>query len=594
MTTQTQINWTIKRKLTAGLVVTITLAFLAGIAIMFALNLSRTQTNMVGIIVVLLIIGAVMVTAIVFLRNTLETMEKNITDRAKNLEVVLGISQRLSGILELNALLQELVNTTKETFDYYHAHVYLIDDNRESMAVAIGYGRAGEELIRKGHKIRIDAPKSLVARAARERQIINVGDVQADPSWMPNPVLPDTRAEIAVPVILGDEVVGVLDVQSAQVNGFDSDDEATLQALANQVAIAVHNTRLFSQMQQARRYQEDTVARYVAFVEGVARGDLSSRLSFNGQDDSSDALVVLGKNLNSMVGSLGELTQQIRQATVHIASAATEIMAATSKQASGASEQSAAISQTSTTIDEVKTIVEQSYAKAQAVAEQAKRTSSVSQTGQQAVINTVDGMSQIKEKVEGIAENILALSEQTQQIGEITATVNEIASQSNLLALNASVEAARAGEHGKGFAVVAVEVRNLAEQSKQATAQVKSILNEIQRATNAAVMATEEGTKGVDEGMQLTGQAGETIKQLAGSISDSANAAQQIVASAQQQTTGMEQIALAMDNINQATIQNLASIRQAEKSAQDLSGVAQQLEALVATYKLDSQENGDR
>jgi methyl-accepting chemotaxis protein len=235
----------------------------------------------------------------------------------------------------------------------------------------------------------------------------------------------------------------------------------------------------------------------------------------------------------------------------------------------------------------VKTIVEQAFSKAKAVAEQSQRTRDVSETGQQAVTQTVESMVQIKERVEGIAENILALSEQTQQIGEITATVNDIASQSNLLALNASVEAARAGEHGKGFAVVAVEVRNLAEQSKQATAQVKSILNEIQRATNAAVMATEEGTKGVDTGVDLTGQAGETIKQLAANISDSTNAAQQIVASAQQQSTGMEQIALAIENINQATVQNLASIRQAENSAQDLSDVAQQLETLVARYKLN-------
>jgi methyl-accepting chemotaxis protein len=520
------------------------------------------------------------------LRKNISAQEVQMGERAKQLEVVIDISQQFSAILDLNTLMQEVVTITKETFNYYHIHIYLMDEARENLYVAEGYGRAGEELKRKGHKFSVDAPQSLVARAARERQIVNVGNVREDPSWAPNPVLPDTCAEMAVPVVLGDEAVGVLDVQSAKINGFTAEDEKTMQILASQVAIAVHNTRLFAQMQESQEYLEKTVDNYLAFVEQVAAGDLTTRLSLNGHSED-DALLTLGHNLNNMVERLEEMTRQIREATASITRAAAEILSSTTQQATGANEQSSAISQTSTTIDEVKTIVEQAFTKARAVAEQAMRTRDVSETGQQAITQTVESMSQIKEKVEGIAENILALSEQTQQIGEITATVNDIASQSNLLALNASVEAARAGEHGKGFAVVAVEVRNLAEQSKQATAQVKSILNEIQRATNAAVMATEEGTKGVDTGVNLTGQAGETIQQLASNISESANAAQQIVASAQQQTTGMEQIALAIENINQATVQNLSSIRQAEKSAQDLSDVAQQLETVVARYKLN-------
>jgi PAS domain S-box-containing protein len=283
---------------------------------------------------------------------------------------------------------------------------------------------------------------------------------------------------------------------------------------------------------------------------------------------------------------LQSLIHQIRHAAKDLSEAAAEILAATTQQASGANEQSAAISQTTTTVEEVKTISEQSIVRAQEVGDASQRTVEVSRSGQQAVQDTIGSMAQIKERVEGIAENILALSEQTQQIGEIIATVSDISAQSNILALNASVEAARAGEHGKGFAVVAAEVRNLAEQSRQATAQVKAILSDIQNGINATVMATEEGTKVVDVGVGLAAQAREVIAQLAGVIGESAQAAMQMVAGGRQQASGVEQIALAMQNINQATVQSLASTRQAEKTAQDLNDLARSLTEIVEQYQL--------
>lgn len=356
------------------------------------------------------------------------------------------------------------------------------------------------------------------------------------------------------------------------------------QLAAVQTKTSQQTAELVEKERQSKEQLQRMLADYLEFIERVAEGDLSARLTLH---EGDYLMTTLGHNLNIMVERLGEMTLQIREATENIAVAAAEILAATQQQAGGASEQSAAVAQTSITIDQVKTIVEQSFAKARLVAEQAQQTREISKVGQQTVVDTVDGMRQIKDQVESIAGNILALSEQTQQIGEIIATVNEIASQSKLLALNASVEAARAGEHGKGFAVVAVEVRNLAEQSRHATGQIKAILSKIQQATNRTVMSTEEGTKGVDSGVALTAQAGAAIQQLTESITASASAAQQIVASAQQQAVGVEQIALAIENINQATLQNIASTRQAEKAAEDLSGVAKQLKGFVARYKLN-------
>ena len=357
----------------------------------------------------------------------------------------------------------------------------------------------------------------------------------------------------------------------------------TFNQMADQLKIMLTNE------QKMRQQQHNVIEQYMAYMTQVGRGDLTSRLaiSSDGTVGSDDPLRVLGHNLNDTSASLRAMLLQISQNAGDINSAAAEILAATTQQASGASEQNAAITQTTSTVDEVRAIAEQSGNRAQEVADSAQQTVQVSRGGQQAVQEVINSMAQIKDQVEGIAENILALSEQTQQIGEIIATVNEIASQSNMLALNASVEAARAGEHGRGFAVVASEVRALAEQSRQATSQVKSILWEIQKATNVTVMATEEGTKSVSRGLELANQAAEAIRQLSGVINDNAHAAFQVVTSGRQQQTGMEQISAAMVNINQATMQSLASTRQAERAAQNLNELARKMIDLFGKYRLN-------
>ncbi len=318
-------------------------------------------------------------------------------------------------------------------------------------------------------------------------------------------------------------------------------------------------------------------------INKVAQGDLNQKVDINTKDEIGSIASVF----NNMVKKLREMTAQVKETADNIAVTTTEITATTLQQTNGAHEQSIAITQTTATIDELRQIAAQNEAKAKSVLASSQETFEISQVGQKAVNDCIDSMINIKEKVELIAENILALSEKSQEIGKIISSVKDIAEQSNLLALNASIEAARAGESGKGFAVVAMEVKNLAEQSRQATTQVKRILNDIQKATNSAVMVTEEGSRGVDKGVHQVSQAGSTINQLSQSIMNSSQISQEILVSANKQSLSIDQILDAIQNIKQVSIESLSGTQQTMAAAENLSTLAKNMEDLLEKYKLN-------
>ena len=186
------------------------------------------------------------------LRHTFETLEDRVDERTHALETSAEISQRLTAILDLNELLRYVVNHLQSEFNFYHIHIFLLDDKREKLIATEGVGQAGVEIKTGGYSIRLDAPKSLVARAARTCEIVIVDNVHETEDWLPHPLLPNTRSEMAIPITLGveAEVVGVLDVQENKIASFDEGDANLLRSLANQVGVAIHNAQLYSLAQQ--------------------------------------------------------------------------------------------------------------------------------------------------------------------------------------------------------------------------------------------------------------------------------------------------------------------------------------------------------
>lgn len=182
------------------------------------------------------------------LRDTLAGLEQRVADRTRALALSGEVSRRLSTILNQDQLINEVVEQLHQTFNFYHVQIYLFDGQREHLLMVGGTGEAGKTLLARGHQI--PRGRGLVGKAADTNLPVLVPDVTSDPSWLPNALLPDTQSELAVPIAVGERVLGVLDVQQSTAGGLRNEDTDLIQAVANQVAIALQNTQSYAQAQQ--------------------------------------------------------------------------------------------------------------------------------------------------------------------------------------------------------------------------------------------------------------------------------------------------------------------------------------------------------
>jgi GAF domain-containing protein/DNA-binding response OmpR family regulator/HAMP domain-containing protein len=205
-----------------------------------------------------------------------EQLEAQDTRYSRTVNITTRIGRETATLSEIDQLLNRAINLISAEYGFYHAQVFLIDDIRKNAVLVYSTGEAGRELLARKHRLSVGSD-SVVGRASLSGQAVVLNDT-ADPGdipWRFNPLLPDTRAEMALPLQFGDDVIGVLDVQSTTPNAFDERDQQTFQLLADQIAVAVQNARLLRQSQE-RVEQIDSLNRQLTRVAWEESGFASA------------------------------------------------------------------------------------------------------------------------------------------------------------------------------------------------------------------------------------------------------------------------------------------------------------------------------
>jgi len=194
-------------------------------------------------------------------------VEESLSRRARQVQTSTEIAQKIANTPKLDELFHQIVSLVQQQFGYYHAHVYTVEG--DYLVMQEGTGNVAQMMKAVNHKIPLAAAKSLIARAAKTGQPVLITDVTQEPSWLPNRLLPETKSEIAVPIKLGDVVLGVLDVQNDTVGSLDPEDQILLMGLCGQIAVAINNRRLEARREEAEENQRKLIQELDAFAHTI-------------------------------------------------------------------------------------------------------------------------------------------------------------------------------------------------------------------------------------------------------------------------------------------------------------------------------------
>ncbi|MDX1616404.1 MAG: GAF domain-containing protein, partial [Candidatus Promineifilaceae bacterium] len=248
-------------------------------------------------------------------RELEQQIQESLEQRSRQVRLSTQLSRQIAEAPDLNDLYERVVTQVKEQFGFYHVQLLRYEPVLEAVVLMAGYGQTGRLMKEQGHRMVMG--QGLIGQAAKTGRPVLRPNVSRDPDWRPNPLLPETQGELAVPIMLGDEVLGVLDVQSNEVDGLTSDDQLVLEGLCAQIAIAIEETRLrqemADQLAELERLQQIMSREGWLSYQAQRRGRLGYRFT-----ESSLLHPVSGEELDTSEGEEQQHQQQVMSAPMRV------------------------------------------------------------------------------------------------------------------------------------------------------------------------------------------------------------------------------------------------------------------------------------
>ena len=505
------------------------------------------------------------------------------SEAVKNVTVKIAVAQQKSEILTL------AVKETHKTLTCDRVVYYQFIDNKSAIVTAESLSRRQSSILNTDLNANL-VDTYLTKHEQNKIQVEAIDDIhQSDVSKLHRHQMQslNTEASLIAPVTVEDKLDGLLMAHQSAKRLWSDEEVEFVTQIASQIGFGITRS-IFQRRQKEGEIREKAAKEAIQSralnllqeVYEVSEGNLTIRAKV-----TEDEIGTIADAYNATIESLHKLVNEAKSAAVEVQNNTSTNNVAVKTLAQETLIQAQEIARTLEQVNAMEQSIEQVAKNASKADDFVKQANLTINTGDRAMNHTVAEINAVQNTITETAIKVQKLGESSQEISQAVNLVGRFAAQTHLLALKASIEAARAGEQGKGFAVIANEVRSLATQSAEATAEIETLVSKIQLETNELAEAMNQGTEQIAAGNELVQQTRQSLTQITQAGNEISKLVSSITQAAKQQSQTSARVNQTMVNVAKVAKHNSQSATEVSSSIEKLSTVAERLQTGIGKFK---------